>query len=358
MSYKILAINPGSTSTKISVYENEQELFVTTLDHPAEEVAKYATVAEQFGMRKDYVLAFLKEKGLDVNELAAVVGRGGMLPPVKSGAYEVNEAMVKRLRYNPVLEHASNLGALIAFEIAQSIGKRAFIYDSVKVDELLDVARVTGVPELPRTSVTHTLNSRAMAMKCAKSKGKTYQDMNFIVVHMGGGVSVNAHQKGRLVDVIPDNEGPMSPERAGRIGTAGLVDLCYSGKYDKRGMHKKLRGEGGLKAYLGTVDVREVIKMIEGGNEQAKLLLEAMCYQIAKGVGEMATVLCGQVDAIIFTGGIAYSKLVCELVKERISWIAPVEILAGENEMESLTLGTLRVLRGEESAHEYVDAEV
>ena len=223
MSYKVLAINPGSTSTKISVFEDEKELFTRNLDHPAAELAPFANVAEQFQMRKDHVLALLQENGFDIKDLAAVVGRGGMLPPVKSGAYEVNEAMVNRLRFRPVLEHASNLGALIAYEIAQTVGVKAYIYDSVKVDELLDVARVTGVPELPRTSVSHALNTRAMAMKCARSKGKTYQEMNFVVVHMGGGISVNAHQQGRMVDVIPDNEGPMSPERAGRIGTAGLV---------------------------------------------------------------------------------------------------------------------------------------
>lgn len=355
MSYKILAINPGSTSTKIALYEDEREIINKTLEHPVETLDKYENIVDQFQMRKEVVLNFLKENNYDINMLDAVVGRGGMLPPVKSGAYKVNELMVDRLKNRPIQEHASNLGALIAYEIASLIGKPAYIYDSVKVDELKPIARISGMPELPRASTSHVLNSRAMAIKVAGKYNKKYTDMNFVIAHMGGGVSLSVYEKGRLVDMIPDDEGPFSPERSGRVQCKALVNLCFSGKYDKKTVLKMLSGNGGLKAYLGTTDVREVEKMINEGNEYAKLVYEAMAYQIAKGIGELATVVEGKVDAIILTGGIAYSKMMTELIKKRVEFIAPVEIMPGENEMESLALGALRVLRGEETAHEYTE---
>lgn len=355
MSYKVLAINPGSTSTKIALYEDEKEIFCKTLDHPAEQIEKYENVTDQFDMRKGVVLSFLKQNGYEVKELAAVVGRGGMVPKVKSGAYKVNKTMVDRLKNNPVVEHASNLGALIAYEIANSIGVPAYIYDSVRVDELEDIARISGMPDIPRTSTSHALNTRAMAMKVAKKYGKKYSDMNFIVAHLGGGISVNVHRKGQMIDIMADDEGPFSPERAGKVPCNALIDLCYSGKFDKKTMKKKLRGNGGLKAYLNTVDAREVEKMIESGDEKAKLVYEAMAYQVAKGIGELATVVEGKVDAIVITGGIAYSDMITNWIKKRVKFIAPVEIMPGENEMESLALGTLRVLKGEEEAREYVE---
>jgi butyrate kinase len=355
MNYNILAINPGSTSTKIALYENEKEVFCKTLDHAAEEIEKYDKIQDQFEMRKNVVLSFLIDNGYDVNKLAAVVGRGGMVPKVKSGAYKVNEVMVNRLRNNPVVEHASNLGALIAYEIANTVGVSAYIYDSVRVDELIDLARISGMPDIPRTSTSHALNSRAMAMKVAKMYGKKYAEMNFVVAHLGGGISISVHEKGRMVDIMADDEGPFSPERSGRVPCKELIDMCYSGKFDKKVMHKKLRGNGGLKAYLNTVDVREVEKMIENGNEEAKLVLEAMAYQVAKGIGDLATVIEGKVDAIVITGGIAYSARVTSWIKKRVQFIAPVEIMPGENEMESLALGTLRVLKQEETAEEYIE---
>lgn len=353
MSYKILSINPGSTSTKIAIYENEREVFCKTLIHPAEEIEKYNNVAEQFNMRKKVILLFLEENGYNVNELAAVVGRGGMVPSVKSGAYIVNDKMINRLKNNPIMEHASNLGALIAHEIAEAVNIPAYIYDSVRVDELSDIARISGMPDIPRTSSSHVLNSRATAMKVANKHNKKYADMNFIVAHLGGGISLSIHEKGQIVDIISDDEGPFSPERAGRVPCRDLIDACYSGKFDKDTMKKKLRGNGGLKAYLNTVDAREVEKMIESGDEKAKLVYEAMAYQIAKGIGELATVVKGKVDAIIITGGIAYSNMTTNWIKERVEFIAPVEIMPGENEMEALALGTLRVLKGEENARVY-----
>lgn len=353
MVYKILAINPGSTSTKIALYENEQEILVKTLDHPAEEIDKFEKVVDQFQMRKDVVLAFLNDNGFDVNKLDAVVGRGGMLPPVKSGAYRVNDLMVDRLKNRPLVEHASNLGALIAHEIASSIGKDAYIYDSVKVDELTPEARISGMPLLPRTSTSHVLNSRAMAIKTAKKMGKNYTEMNFVVAHIGGGVSLSVYEKGRLTDIISDDEGPFSPERSGRVNLRPFMEMCFSGKYDKKTVGKMISGNGGLKGYLGTTDAREVEKMIHEGNDEAALVYRAMAYQIAKGIGELSTVLKGNVDAIILTGGIAYSKMMTDMIRERVEFIAPVEIMAGENEMESLALGALRVLRNEEQAREY-----
>jgi len=353
MSMKILAINPGSTSTKISVFEDDREILSTSLQHPAEETARYAAVADQFEMRKDRVLSFLKEKGFDPRGLSAVVGRGGMLPPVKSGAYRVNETMVDRLRHRPLLEHASNLGALIAYEIARSVGVEAYIYDSVKVDELLDVARLTGLPEISRTSVSHVLNSRAMIMKCAAGMGKSYKDICVVVAHMGGGISVSVYDHGRISDIISDDEGPFSPERAGRVPSMALVSLCFSGKYDEKTLKKLLRGNGGIKAYLHTVDMREVESRASAGDAQAALLLDAMCYQVAKGIGELSTVVCGKVDRIVLTGGIAHSRTITGKIRERVEFIAPVEILPGENEMEALAAGALRILRGEEEAREY-----
>lgn len=349
----ILAINPGSTSTKIALYEDEKEILVKLLEHEAEEIDRYEKIVDQFEMRKNVVCNFLEENGYDLHNLDAIVGRGGMLPPVKSGAYIVNESMVSRLKNNPILEHASNLGALIAYEIARTIGKNAYIYDSVKVDELKPVARISGMPLLPRTSTSHVLNTRAMAMKTAKKYGRDYADMNFVVAHMGGGVSINVHEKGKLVDVIADDEGPFSPERSGRVNLRDLVDICYSGKYDHKSVKKMLSGNGGLKAYLETTDARKVEEMINDGNEEAKIVYEAMAYQIAKGIGELSTVLKGSVDAIILTGGIAYSKIMIDMIRERVGFIAPVEVMAGENEMESLVLGTLRVLRGEEIPKDY-----
>lgn len=355
MGLKVLAINPGSTSTKIALYEDEKELLVKTLDHPVEEIEKYEKIIDQFEMRKNVVISFLQENGYEVTILDAVVGRGGMLPPVKAGAYKVNELMVDRLRNRPLMEHASNLGAVIAYEIANVISKPAFIYDSVKVDELNPIARISGMPAIPRSSTSHVLNSRAMAIKLAKKYNKEFNEMNFVVAHMGGGVSLSVYEKGKLVDIISDDEGPFSPERSGRVHCRELINLCFSGKYDKKTINKMLSGNGGLKGYLGTVDAREVQKMIEDGNEEAKLIFEAMAYQIAKGIGELSTVVKGKVDAIILTGGIAYSKMITNWITERVESIAPVEIMAGENEMESLALGTLRVLRGKEIAKDYVE---
>lgn len=352
---RILTINPGSTSTKVALYADKEVIFVETLDHPVNELQKYEHVQDQFDFRKNVIIALLKENDISLDSLDAIVGRGGLLPPVKSGAYKVNDIMVDRLKNNPVVEHASNLGALIAYEIAEKLGIGAYIYDSVAVDELSDIARISGMPAISRMSLSHALNARAMAHKVAEKTGKKYEEMNLIVAHLGGGISVSAHEKGRMIDISSDDEGPFSPERAGRVPCNKLIDLCYSGQYDRKTMKKMLRGNGGLSAYLGTLDAREAEKMIAEGNQEAKIVYEAMAYQVAKAIGELAAVLKGDVDAIILTGGIAYSKKMTGWISERVAFIAPVEILAGENELESLAFGTLRVLNGEEEARIYTE---
>ena len=354
MSKFILAINPGSTSTKVALYEDQNEVMKTTIDHSAEELAKYPKIADQYDMRKKEIIEFLSEAKFNIKNLSAVVGRGGLLPPVKSGAYRVNETMVERLRTNPVVEHASNLGAIIALDIAKSIGVEAYIYDSVAVDELENIARVSGIKGIERTSLSHALNMRAVAIKVANEEiKKPYTESNIITAHLGGGITIGIHKKGKLADIVSDDEGPFSPERSGRVPLKSFMALCYSEEKSK--VKKMIRGKGGLMSYLGTVDLRDVEAMINNGNEEAKLVYEAMAYQISKGIAELAIVNYGDIDRIVITGGIAHSKNFTKLISERVKFIAPVVIVPGENELESLAFGTLRVLNGEEEAREYVE---
>jgi butyrate kinase len=348
---KILAINPGSTSTKIAVYEETKELFKKNIEHTNEEIAKYKNITDQYEMRYKAIMSLLKEMNFDVKELSAVVGRGGLLPPVKSGAYRVNESMVERLAKRPLSEHASNLGAIIANGIAKPLDIPAFIYDSVAVDELEDVARISGMADIKRESFSHALNMRAVSINVAKKLGKDYKDTNLVVAHLGGGISISVHKKGKMVDVISDDEGPFSPERSGRVPCRSLMEMCYI--KDKNTIKRKLRGEGGLASYLGTNSALEVEKRIKNGDEEAKLVYEAMAYQVAKGIAELATVVDGDVDAVIITGGIAYSKMMTEWIIKRVKFIAPVEVVPGENELEALAFGALRVIKGDEKAHEY-----
>lgn len=348
---KILAINPGSTSTKIALYDNEREVFQQNLEHTNEALAPYKEIADQYQMRKQAITTVLEERGIRLEELKAVVGRGGILPPVKSGAYRVNEAMVDRLRNRPLAEHASNLGGLIAYEMAESLGIPSFIYDSVAVDEFQPIARISGLADIKRKSLSHALNMRAAAIETAKRMDKAYKDLNLIVAHLGGGITVSVHHQGQMIDIVSDDEGPFSPERAGRVPCMELVKLCYG--EEKEVMMKKIRGKGGLISYLNTNSALEVEKMISQGNEEAKLVYEAMAYQIAKAIGELATVVEGKVDRVVITGGIAYSEMMTGWIKKRVAFIAPVEIIPGENELRSLALGALRVLKGEETALEY-----
>lgn len=352
-TYRILAVNSGSTSTKIAVYENQKKQFDLTLPHEPEELEGYQRVMDQFEMRKDCVLNALKEHGVSGKDLSCVVGRGGMLPPVSAGGYLVNDGMKAVLKAGSSSEHVSNLGALIAEAIASPLGIPAFIYDAVSSDELDDVARITGIPEVVRQSFCHVLNSKATARKTAEAAGKRYEEINAIVAHIGGGISVSAHRGGRIVDVITADGGPFSPERSGSVPLTYIVDMCYSGCYTKAQMLKKIAGMGGLKAYLGTHDCKKIEEMIAAGDEKAKLLYEAQAYQIAKGIGELSPVLEGKVDVIILTGGMAYSGMLTEAVKKRVSFIGPVVVAPGENELEALALGALRILEGKEKVHEF-----
>ncbi len=351
--YRILAINPGSTSTKIAIYENETETRRESIEHPRSEIEKYKTIADQYPMRKEAVLAFLHAAGYSEGNFDAVVARGGTLPPVRSGAYRINRLMVETLRDRPQAEHVSNLAAMIAFEIAEGAGIPSFIYDSVAVDELDDVARLTGLAEIKRRSLSHALNMRAAAIRASARLGRPYGELNLIVAHLGGGITISVHRKGRMADIVSDDEGPFSPERAGRLPALALIDLCYSGKYEKAALKKLCRGAGGLVSLLGTADAQEVERRIAGGDREAELAYRALAYQVAKGIGELATVVDGQVDRVILTGGIAHSKLLTGWIGKSVGFIAPVEILPGENELESLALGALRVLRGQESALEF-----
>ncbi|QAA30896.1 butyrate kinase [Clostridium manihotivorum] len=355
MAYKILIINPGSTSTKIGVYEDENPVIVETLRHSAEEIDAYATIYDQFQFRKDVILSVLKEKNFDVTTLDAVVGRGGMLKPMAGGTYEVNEAMLEDLKVGVQGQHASNLGGIIANEIAKEIGKKAFIVDPVVVDELEAVARLSGVPELPRKSKFHALNQKAVAKRYAKEHGKAYEDVNIIVVHMGGGVSVGAHKNGQVVDVnnALDGDGPFSPERSGGVPSGDLIKMCFSGKYTEDEVYKKIVGKGGFVAYLNTNDARDVLKLAEEGNKEAQLVFDSFIYQVSKAIGEFSVVLKGKVEAIVLTGGIAYGPKVTAAITSNVDWIAPVVVYPGEDELLALTQGTIRVLNGEETAKEY-----
>lgn len=355
--YRLLIINPGSTSTKIGVYDDEKEVFEKTLRHSAEEIAKYKTIFDQFEFRKDVILDALKEANIDIKTLNGIVGRGGMLKPLVSGTYEVNDAMLHDLKIGVQGQHAANLAGIIAKEIGKSINVPAFIVDPIVVDEISDVARVSGMPDIPRKSIFHALNQKAVARRYAKEhgNGKKYEDLNLIVAHMGGGTSVGTHQKGVVVDVnnALDGEGPFSPERSGGVPIGDLVRLCFSGKYTLEEVMKKINGKGGVVGYLNTLDFKSVVDKALEGDKDCKLIYEAFTYQVAKEIGKCAAVLSGQVDAILLTGGIAYNEHVCKAITDRVKFIAPVVQYGGEDELLALAEGGLRVLRGEEKAKVY-----
>ena len=355
MSYKLLIINPGSTSTKISVFEDEKEVFGETIRHSSEEIGKFKHISDQQNFRTEVILKILKDNKIDIKELDAVVGRGGLLKPILSGTYNVNDNMLKDLKESIKGEHASNLGAIIANEISKSIGKSAFIVDPVVVDEMEEIARLSGVPELPRKSIFHALNQKAVAKRYARENSKNYEDINVIVAHMGGGVSVGAHKKGKIVDVnnALDGEGAFSPERSGGVPSGDLARMCFSGKYTLEEILKKITGKGGFVAYLDTNDARVVESAALDGDPKAKMVHDAMGYQVSKEIGAAATVLNGNVDAIILTGGMAYGKPMVNLIRERVGFIAPIVIYPGEDEMLALAQGVIRVLNGEEEVKEY-----
>lgn len=352
---RILAINPGSTSTKIAVYDNENEVFETTLRHSTEEISKYETIFDQYDFRKDVILNALDENSINLSKLDAVVGRGGLLKPIAGGTYLVDEKMLEDLKVGVLGEHASNLGGVLAYEIATNLNIPSYIVDPVVVDEMDDVARISGMPELERKSIFHALNQKAVARRLAGDLDKEYADLNLIVAHLGGGISVGAHKGGRVVEVnnALDGDGPFSPERSGGVPSGDLAKMCFSGKYTHAEIKKMIKGNGGLNAYLGTNDGRDVIKMINEGDKNAELVFKAMAYQVAKYIGSCAAVLHGKVDGIILTGGLAYGKELVSWITESVEFISKVYVYPGEDEMKALAEGGLRVLEGKEEAQRY-----
>jgi butyrate kinase len=354
---RVLAINPGSTSTKIAVFQGTEPIFLKNIKHSAEELLPFHRITDQFSFRRNIILQELQNADISTDSVNIVMGRGGLLRPVSSGVYEVNEKMIGDLINSPLGEHASNLGGLIAHDLVKSIlGARAYIADPIVVDELDEIARIAGHPLFERISIFHALNQKAIARDYAKVIRKKYEDLNLIVVHLGGGITVGSHRKGRVIDVNQglDGEGPFTPERSGTLPMSQMVRLCFSGKYNEKQVLKMLKGEGGLVAYLGTNNAVEVAHMMEKGDDKAKLIYHAMAYQVAKTVGEMYTVLKCEVDAILITGGIAYDKYFVNLIQERVYKMAPVHVYPGEDEMKALAINGLMVITGELEPKEYI----
>lgn len=352
----ILAINPGSTSTKIGVFVDLNPIFLKNIKHDPEELDRFDKITDQFQYRKDIIAKQLNEGGIPESVVKAIVGRGGLLKPIESGVYEVNERMKEDLRNSPIGEHASNLGGLIADAFAQQLdGVKAYIANPVVVDELEDIARYSGNARFQRKSIFHALNQKAVARSHAKSVMRKYEEMNIVVAHLGGGVTVGAHSKGRVIDVNNglDGEGPFSPERSGTLPVGDLVRLCFSGEYSQKEIMKMIKGNGGLMSYLGTTSAYEVEMKMMDGDKESERVFEAMAYQVAKEIGAMGAVLCGDVDAILITGGIAHSKWFVNKIIERVHKIAPVHVYPGEDEMKALAMNGMRVLRGETEVKVY-----
>jgi len=352
MDYLIFAINPGSTSTKFALYKNETALCNESVEHPHEEIEQFHGLLEQIPFRFAHTLDFLERHGVDARDLSCVMGRGGLLPPVLTGGYKVTQKMLDLILNEQIAPHASNLGAVLASKVAAIGGVDAYIYDAPSANEFPPVATITGMKEVIRKSLCHVLNSRAVSIKYAQSQGKRYEDMNLLVAHLGGGITMSAHQKGRIVESLADDNGPFAPERAGSVPLLDVIDLCYNGQFTKHEMIKKVRGMGGLRALLGTSDGREIARMVESGDEYAALVMEAQAYQIAKGIYLVAPPLAGSIDAIILTGGLANNRFLVKNVEKYVAHMAPVIVIPGELEMEALALGGLRILRGQEAVHE------
>ncbi len=354
MPYLQLIINPGSTSTKLALYRDEEKVLQESVTHDAAELQRYEHIADQVPYRLSLIRDFMDRNRIDGHELSAVMGRGGLVFGLKTGGYRVDDALCHALVSEELSQpHASNLGGLLARAVADEFGIPAFIYDAVTSGELSEVARITGFPEVPRRSFCHVLNSRAMAIRYAREQGRRYEDLNLIVAHLGGGVSASVHDHGRIVDSVGDDDGQFSPERSGTVPMLPLIDLCYSGRYTKAEMKKKVRGRGGMVAHLGTSDCRIIEQRIAGGDAYADLVFQAQAYQIAKTIGLLSIVLKGNCDAIILTGGLAYSQLLTDRVRDYVQFIAPVCVLPGENEMDALAQGGLRILTGREQASTY-----
>ncbi|MEZ5082457.1 MAG: butyrate kinase [Bacteroidales bacterium] len=354
---RILAINPGSTSTKIAVFEGETPIFLKNIKHSNEKLQEFEKITDQFHFRKNLIIDQLTEAEINLNSIQIVMGRGGLLKPIESGVYEVNPAMIRDLKNSPLGEHASNLGGLIADDIAKSLpDAKAYIANPVVVDEMIDLARFTGHPRFKRKSIFHALNQKAVAREHAKSILKSYEELNLVVVHLGGGITIGAHRKGRVIDVNQglDGEGPFSPERSGTLPVGDLVKLCFTGEFTQKEIMSMIKGKGGLAAYTGTNSAYEVEMQAFEGNEKASQYLQAMAYQVSKDVGAMATVLHGEVDGILITGGVANSKWFVSLIIDRVKFIAPVHVYPGEDEMRALAFNGVRILKGEAEVKKYI----
>ena len=353
----LLAINPGSTSTKIGLFQDDKQLWEDTQRYDTDVIGGFSSIAEQEDFRLNEIKKVLEEKGLNVKDLDCVVGRGGLLRPIPGGTYRVNQAMMDDLTSAKYGSHASNLGGPLALRLAKEAGRpdNAFIVDPVVVDELMDEARLSGLPEIERRSIFHALNQKAIARKVASDLGKSYEELSLVVAHMGGGISVGAHLNGRVIDVnnALDGDGPFSPERAGTLPSGGLAKLCFSGSVTLGEMKKKLSGKGGLVAHLGTNDLREVIRRRESGDQQADLVFRSMAYQIAKEIGSRSVALEGNVDGVILTGGLAYSDQFVQEITKYVSFIGPVMVYPGEDELLALSQGALRVMSGQEKGKVY-----
>ena len=352
--YCQLIINPGSTSTKVAYYVGEEKRVQENVEHDIGALRAFEKVTDQQPLRLQVIESFMKRNGIHGEALSAVMGRGGLVYGLKTGGYRVNEELCTALVNDAYSQpHASNLGGLLAKQLADRYGIPAYIYDAVTSGELTEVAKITGIPDIQRRSFCHVLNSRAMAMRYAREHQKEYRDLKLIVAHLGGGTSVSVHVKGHIIDSVGDDDGQFSPERSGSVPSLELVRLCYSGKYTQEEMNRKIRGQGGMYAHLGTSDCRQIEKMIREGDQHADLIFQSQAYQIAKAVGLLSVALKGKCDGIILTGGMAYSKMLTDRITEYIKFIAPVCVMAGENEMEALARGGMRILSGMETAREY-----
>jgi butyrate kinase len=354
--YLILAINPGSTSTKVAVFENDKEVLSSTIIHSSEHLKPFKTIADQIELRLPLIRQFLLDSDFSLSRLSAVVGRGGLLRPIESGVYRVNQKMLEELRSGIYGEHASNLGAILAESIAREAGCAAYIADPVVVDEMDDVARLSGLPELPRRCVFHALNQKSAGREAAKSMNRKYEECNLIVAHLGGGISVGAHCKGRIIDVnnAVEGDGPFSPERSGSVPCIPLIELCFKGNFTLAQMKKKIAGAGGLVAYCGSNSLIELRKSAEAGDTKSQLVYDALIYQISQEIAKHGATLKGKIDCIVITGGMAHESDLTQKISDRVGFLAPIMIIPGEREMISLSAGVIRVLNNTEQLKEYL----
>lgn len=358
--YRVFAINPGSTSTKIALFENDRELFSVSVSHDAAKLQEYPEISDQFPYRKETILKELTNSGISLQGVTAFVGRGGGLVGVEGGTYRINEILLDHARKGFSVKHPANLGSQLAYDFSVTYDAEAFVVNPPDVDEFNLVARVSGLSQVARESRGHPLNQKEVAIRYARETGKSYEDLNLVISHIGGGVSVTAHRKGRMIDSsdVINGDGPMAPTRAGAIPATAIIKMCYSGAYTERQMYDRITKNGGIVDHLGTSDVREILRCIKDGDAHAKLIYDAMIYQIGKYIGAYAAVLKGDVDAILLTGGIARDPYLVEEITRTVEYIAPVRVYAGEFEMEAMASGTLRVLRGEEKAKTYTGVPV